>query len=254
MTLPPDISHERCSELHDALVRGRLSPLDRAAVERHLAGCPDCARELGAVRLLLGEPVEAMHDLERARLRTGILEGLHQGPPGADRDHDEAESLRPASRARLQPGAWLGAAAATVILFVAAVVYLGSGGPVGRGTDRAGEVESSRPSEGEGNAAARAPGVKDEGPITGPNMGPGPLVVRRRIRFTEESLGALGQTAPSFRAFARAYGTEDVSRLQDRFARVVRRGLAGVRIASCLDQAVAAHPGSLPAYGALGML
>jgi len=50
------------------------------------------------------------------------------------------------------------------------------------------------------------------------------------------------------------YEAGDVPRLQGRFTRALERGLTNAAVGACLDQAITAQPGSLPAYGALGAL
>ncbi|MDQ3783454.1 MAG: anti-sigma factor [Actinomycetota bacterium] len=262
MTLHPAITHERCSELLVPLLRGELTPADIAAVERHLEGCTGCARELAGVKSLLGAPVEAMDDLERARLRTGLAAVLlHDapvtGPEALDEDHGAPRSPRPTSSRRVQAGAWLGVAAATVILFAGALAYLGSGGFVVGGSDRGGTAGSSQSAErsGEGgNEAARAPASGDEELDTRPQVERAPLVVRERTRFTEEALTRLGRTTPTLRAFARVYGPNAVARLRGRFARALERGLGSDLVGPCLNQTIRTAPRSLPAYGALGTL
>lgn len=263
MTLQPAISHERCSELLVPLVRGDLAPAETASVEGHLEGCTGCAGELAAVRSLLGAPVEAMDDLERARLRAGIAGELRQVVPVADPyvhpDPDDApRNLRRGSRRRMQPGAWLGVAAATLILFAGGLAYLGSGGLVVGGSDQGGAAGTAGSAEeralGDGDAGARAPRAMDEAPDSRPLRGPAPLVVRGRTDLTEETLTRLGRTDPTFRAFARVYGFDDIGRLQGRFTRALERGLDNALLGPCLNQAIGAQPESLPAYGALGTL
>ncbi|MBA2273125.1 MAG: zf-HC2 domain-containing protein [Actinobacteria bacterium] len=263
MTLHPEMAHERCSELLGPLVRGRLTPADTAAVEGHLSGCADCVRELEAVSSLLGAPVEAMDDLERTRLRAGIAGGLRHVVPVADpyvhpdQDDGAPPNLRRASRRRVQPGAWLGVAAATLILFAGALTYLGAGGFVAGGSDQGGAGRSAQSTEGGaggGIPGARAPDAGEAGVSDRPQMTQKPLIVRGGTKFTEEALSVLGRQAPSFRAFAGVHGPDDVPLLQGRYARSLERGLRGGPVEPCLDQAIEKRPGSLPAYGALGAL
>ncbi|MDQ3751864.1 MAG: zf-HC2 domain-containing protein [Actinomycetota bacterium] len=263
MTLSPAMSHSRCSELLGPLVRGDLAPAEGAAVEAHLSGCPDCSRELMTVRSLLEAPRAAMDDLERARLRGRIAGGLRQmtrgeggeGKVRPPRSGDGAPiSPRPASSKWVRSGAWLGAAAATLILFAGAAAYLGSEGFVAGGSDQGGATSQSAESAGEraGAGAPRPNLAEDESNVS--QRARGPLVARGRTELTERSLAALGRTAPPFRSFAGVYSSGDVSRLQGRFGDALAAGLGNALVRPCLAQAIGTRPEALPAYGATGML
>lgn len=258
MTLPPVMSHSRCSELLGPFVRGDLTLAEGAAVQSHLSDCADCTRELVAVTSLLEAPGAAMDDLERARLHAGIAGGLRQSSVEGNRlsrGGAATRAERSAPRKRLVgPGAWLGAAAATLILFVGGAVYLGSGGFVAGGSDQGGATSQGEGGESAGGkATAPRPDVTEDG--SNPSgRALGPLVARGRTGLNERSLATLGRTAPSFRAFAGAYGPEDVSRLQRRFGDALATGLGDALVGPCLAQARRMLPGTLPAYGATGML
>lgn len=255
-TLPPSISHERCSELLRPFAEGRLTSGDTAAVEAHLAVCRDCESELEAVRSLLAAPGGAMDDLERARLRAGVFAGLRpmiQNPRPEIGPAAETSSRRAGRRTWVQPGAWLGAAATAVILFAAGLVYLGGDGGMEGGSSDQGTTEGFSENRGQGGGAARADAAADErAPAARP--APGPVAVRGRPEFTEKKLVALGRSAPVFGAFARRHGLGGADRLQGEFAGRLVRELGGASVRSCLDQALAATPDGLPVYGAQGTL
>lgn len=255
-TLPPSISHERCSELLRPFAGGRLTSGETAAVEAHLEVCRDCRTELVAVRSLLAAPVGAMDDLERARLRAGVAAGLRPVTQNARPEMRPVAGApsRPAGRrGRVQPGAWLGVAATALILFAAGLVYLG-GGMVTEGgsSDQGGAAGFSENSD-QGGGAARADAAADEG-APAARLATGPLAVRSHPEYTEGDLGALGRTVPVFGVLARLHGPRDVGRLQAEFAGELVRELGGAPVRSCLTQALAATPDGLPVYGALGAL
>lgn len=254
-TLPPSISHERCSELLRPFAEGRLTSGETGAVEAHLTVCRDCERELEAVRSLLAAPVGVMDDLERARVRAGVaaeLRPMIQKPRPEVRPAAVATSRPAGRRLRVQPGAWLGVAATALILFAASLFYLGGGGVIEGGSSDQGGTEGFSESRGQGGGATRADAADERAPAARP--APGPLAVRRRQEFTEGDLAALGRTAPVFGALARRHGLGDAGRLQDEFADRLVRELGGAPVRSCLDQALAATPDGLPVYGARSTL
>jgi hypothetical protein len=63
------MSEQMCCEARELIpdfVRGALADAQRAAVERHVAGCPDCEAELGLARLVFaGRPQAPAALLER---------------------------------------------------------------------------------------------------------------------------------------------------------------------------------------------
>lgn len=257
MTLPPSLSHERCSELLRPLVGGELGPGEIGAVEAHLAACDACRQELAAVRSLLTAPAGAMDDLERARMRTGVTAGIRamaeSGSPEVGRAQGAAARSPEASRRRrVQPGAWVGVAAATLILFVGGLAYLGSGDVFTGGSDQGGAAGVAERAQ-DGGGTARAPGAAQEDLATA-RPAPGPRVVRDRPEFSDESLAALGRTAPVFRALAGDARPDDLDRSRARFASELERGLDGARVGSCVKQTLDATLGGLPVYGALGAL
>ena len=67
------MDHETCSAQLPQLVRGELADADRSALEEHLADCPDCARELTAVRALMSLPDAHMTADERRSLHQAVL-------------------------------------------------------------------------------------------------------------------------------------------------------------------------------------
>lgn len=68
------MDHDTCSAHLGPYSRGELDGDDRRLVEAHLAGCAECARELVAVRALMGlEDVQLTPD-ERRALHRAVLE------------------------------------------------------------------------------------------------------------------------------------------------------------------------------------
>lgn len=73
------MDHDTCSARLGPYVRGELDGDDRSLVEAHLAGCADCARELVAVRALMG--------LEDIHLTSDERRALHQVVMAPRRSH-----------------------------------------------------------------------------------------------------------------------------------------------------------------------
>ncbi len=94
-------------ELLDAYLDGELDLVRTLDVDRHLAGCPECARAFDGMRAL------------QAALRAAPLR--HEPPPRLDARVRAALRREAAPRRRLALAALAGAAAATLVLAAAAV-------------------------------------------------------------------------------------------------------------------------------------
>jgi len=113
---------QKSTELILDWIEGELSPEEAAAVEAHVAECPDCAREVEQLRTVLGaigqpavDPGEQYFDSFYARLRERI-------------DHEATYVPWTVKlwRALWTPGQWLRPVAATLtLLLVAAGAYTG---------------------------------------------------------------------------------------------------------------------------------
>jgi hypothetical protein len=79
------VRHEGDEQPLEAYALGALEPAERAEVERHLAGCPDCrarVRELEAAAHLLPQALAAVSPLEPpADLERRVLAGIPAKPP-----------------------------------------------------------------------------------------------------------------------------------------------------------------------------
>lgn len=101
------MDHETCSAQLPQLARGELADADRRALESHLADCPDCARELTAVRALMALPDAQMTADERRALHQAVL------------------SPQPRRWARLAPA--LGAVGLLVVAAIGVTYFTGDG-------------------------------------------------------------------------------------------------------------------------------
>ena len=110
------MSAEDCDRSRDALpewILGRLGPELRMEMTRHLASCPDCAREEEVLRQLLSvrpTPPEGLADRIQARLKEEIGVGLEPDSPKTPGD------VIPLFRRRRWTPTWALSAAAVVIL------------------------------------------------------------------------------------------------------------------------------------------
>jgi hypothetical protein len=114
-----------CDDIRDRLEEyalGQLAPAEREQVERHIAGCPECARELArleavvsrlpdAVMLAIGDAQPAPHVKQRLHERIREVEGQPVSDPEAARQR------------RMRLGLWwtptrLAAAAVLVMLVI----------------------------------------------------------------------------------------------------------------------------------------
>lgn len=96
-----------------AYLIGSLAPAERAAVDRHLAGCPECRAELATLAPLPG--LMSRISAEDARSRA-----LTPGPQLLARALDAVRSRQQAQRLRLRR--WRLAAVAVAVVAVAALV------------------------------------------------------------------------------------------------------------------------------------
>lgn len=101
----------RCTDLGAYLI-GSLAPAERSAVERHLAGCPQCRAELAVLAPLPG----LLGRISAEDVRSGALT---PGPGLLPRALDGVRSRQRAQRRRLRR--WRLAAVAAAVLAVAAV-------------------------------------------------------------------------------------------------------------------------------------
>jgi transmembrane sensor len=102
--------------LLDQAIRGELAVADRAALERHLTGCPDCAAEIEAARVLATSMAPGKQDeaLNRAAVEAALIR--------LQRPESLGDSLRRWLGAARRPAfgfALVGAAAAAVAITIA---------------------------------------------------------------------------------------------------------------------------------------
>lgn len=245
--------HERCSELLGPLGRGELGADEQRWVEDHLAWCADCRAEQVALRSLIAGEVDPLSEIDRARLRRGVLAGVQ-------RTGVEAAPATVAAPAAARAFQLLGAAA---LIVIAAVFMFSSGllggGDAGQDESAGGDAGGSReapaaPEEAEAlDAETRAGG--SAGAASGPPA-PEPTFERSLGSITGKRLQKLGREGLPLVVFSRAYSAEQVPELQaefrDRLADDAGSKSAVVR--RCSDLVTSAFPNSLPAYGALATL
>ncbi len=127
-----DQAHEDLRELLGAYALGALEPGERAALERHLAGCPSCRAELGELRRAVvalpliveeREPSLALRARLEAAARRDLADAAHRGQPDAPAAPPAEIRPFPAVPASRR---WLGLgwAAAAVLLVVSAGLLL----------------------------------------------------------------------------------------------------------------------------------
>lgn len=241
------MTHDRCSELLGDYAAGRLDAPETAAVEAHLAGCPDCSTELRAV-MALRVADEPLSEMERARLHKGVRDRLRG-------DVISATAARGARRgARL--AAALGAAALIAVGGVA-VVSLSSGGD-----DDAPAEALMGEDAGEGGGAAND--------STGTRAGSAPAfeaaAPQPRPSFDDDAgdlsggkLDKLARKNAALTAFSNAYSAKDADRLKDDYVDELadQAGPPSQRalLKRCADEVYAAQPyAALPAYAGRGSL
>lgn len=247
--------HERCSELLAPHLRGDLDAAESLWVDDHLASCPDCRAEEVALRTLASGDAVALSEIERARLRRGVLAAVTATAVEAD-----APPAVPRGGRVLQ---LLGAAA--LLLIIGVFMYssgLVGGGLGGGDEDTGGDAATSEAPAGRQDEALEAEaGAADAGAgggttdTSGPPP-PEPSFRRSMGEISGRRLNRLGRSGLPLVIFSRAYSAEQVPELQaefrDRLA--IAAGRRGDVVRECSDLVTEAFPHSLPAYGALATL
>jgi anti-sigma-K factor RskA len=129
-----DESHERWREDVAAYAIGGLDPEESAELERHLAGCERCCRELRWLAPAVSSLGESVHRVEPpASLRSGLMERVREE---AARPGPAATSVRPRrfGGSLLRPA--IGLAAVALIVAVGVVAYSAGGGGMETVTSR----------------------------------------------------------------------------------------------------------------------
>ena len=136
------------------LLLGELPPATAVTVDRHLATCDPCRRDLAAV----ATASSALRDLSRLLL-VEAAELPPLAPPAAGRAQP---LLPPVPRDRRHRGRWLAGAAAILVALV-----LGVGGlTIGRDTGRGQTVTLGAPTAGAATAEAQMRGAGDDQVMT----------------------------------------------------------------------------------------
>ena len=135
------------------LLLGELPPATAVAVDKHLAACDPCRRDLAAV----ATASSALQDLSRL-----LLVEAAELPPLAPPAAGKARPLRPpVLRDRRHRGRWLAGAAILIVL------ALGVGGlTIGRDTGRGQTVSLGAPTAGAATAEAQMRGAGDDQVMT----------------------------------------------------------------------------------------
>lgn len=249
--------HERCSELLADHVQGRLVASEQAWVADHLSACPQCRAEETALRALAPAEVAPLTEIERARLRRGVL------ALGSSRD-EIAPVVAPAARGgRLLQ--MLGAAA--LMVMIGGFLYTtGLTGGDDAGGDRTATGEAGRDMDAEGAPAALEDGALEQSTTSGSGAGgseaafgpppPEPTFRRSLGAVTGKRLNKLGREGLPLVVFSRAYRVPDVADLQGEFREqlALAAGERADSVRTCSDLVTDAFPNSLPAYGALATL
>jgi len=136
------------------LLLGELPPATAVTVDRHLATCDPCRRDLAAV----ATASSALRDLSRL-----LLVEAAELPPLAPPAAGKARPLRPpVLRDRRHRGRWLAGAAAILV-----ALALGVGGlTIGRDTGRGQTVSLGAPTAGAATAEAQMRGAGDDQVMT----------------------------------------------------------------------------------------
>lgn len=261
------IDHQRCSELLAGYVAEELSERDRAAVEAHLGSCAECEQERVALAALAELDAEALDDDERALLRERVEAAL--APARGD-----VIGIEPRRGRQARWGQVVGIAA-SVVLLVAGLFYVGTQGLGGGEDDEAAGVsepaDTTQEADAEGGARpaskGRALSVEDEAESTddaafgtaGEASAPGPLFDARAGRVTERDLTRLGRRGAPFVSYAATYTVSDALAGRDAFlddlVAEAPDSATGDDIRACSERVFSgAVDAILPAYGALGRL
>jgi anti-sigma-K factor RskA len=154
LTTVSDARHQHLAELLPACALGALEPDEQAAVEKHLAGCPDCASELAAWRhtaehLADATPPVTPTNSARERLLTALdnaggparrtpaaarvsaASSPTAPPPARAGPREGARSRDRSAPARRGVAAWLAAAAAIAAVVLASWALVRQGALVG---------------------------------------------------------------------------------------------------------------------------
>lgn len=258
------MTHDRCSELLGSYVRGELPPEDARAIAAHLEACGECrAEERAVAALATGPEVDALTDVERARLHRGVAQELFKPRANAD-----VAGVAPAAQRWTR---WVAPAMAAAAV-LAAIVVMTTGG----GSDQAAEsfgasVEAedrtvdedsssleSQAGGGGGGAAQggdssakskplRAAAGQESLDTTGGNATPD--FYANYGELSRSTLVDLG----NFRFFAGSYSPQDGPGLYEPFLDRIKRKAAEVMPE--IDECAATLPqdGSLiPVYGVVG--
>ena len=249
------MTHDRCSELLGGYVRGELSPEDTRFVREHLAGCEDCrAEERSAGALATGAEVNALTDLERARLHRGLAQELFK--PRANADVAGAGSNRWTR--------WVAPAVAAAAVLAAIVVMTTGGGSDDEVAQEFGapalEAEPSVADDAAGGGGGAASGGETRGSralsadagqesfdLTGGN--PRPAFYPDFGVLTPGALEEIGD----FRMFAGSYSPSDGPELYGPFLDRIEKEAVGIgpEIEECA--ATLPQDGSIiPVYGVVG--
>jgi anti-sigma factor RsiW len=136
------------------LLLGELPPATTIAVDRHLAGCDPCRRDLAAVAVASS----ALRDLSRLPFpEAPYLPPLRLPATGPAADDDRAGRAAPALGGRTRGSRWLLGAAAVLLALLVGV----GGFALGRGRDDAGPAVALDATAGSATAEARMRGSGD---------------------------------------------------------------------------------------------
>jgi hypothetical protein len=224
------MTHEDCSELLHAHLRGELAGDTADAVSTHLEGCEECRAELAGLAALMAERPEGLRREERDRLHEGVAAGLAPRPGRA------ADVLPFERRARAPWGVrWLGAAAAVLVIAVGGAFALNlfdgestdlgtadSGAGGGAGGEEAAptqDVDGPTPrfvSDLSALQFALTAGADDQNDLAAQEDA-GETYSRSRLADSPRSLSRLARTSSLFAAFARAYEPAEAEDLADTF-------------------------------------
>jgi hypothetical protein len=243
----PDLDHATVSAHLRDHVAGGLDDATAAAVEAHLATCPECEAERRAVTALGREAPEPMSELERARLHAGVSAATGAALGAAAR----RAPRRRRWGARLAPA--LAAAAVLVVVLGGALLLQGdgSGGQGGRGAIAP-----------EGAAPGRIAGGSEGGGAGGTARGadlqfgaPLPRFEARTRRADLADLRRLGRTGGSFVAVKQGQAGAGRAGLEkrslERLARTAPEALAS-DVRECGRRVIESRPDPVvAAYGAV---
>lgn len=197
------MKHDEATGFLDELLDGELSKARSAEVRRHIEECDECRSEARSIRILTkalaANPPDKLRDDEREALVGAAIEAAETG--------DELKARR-----QMPPIAWIGIAAAIVLLVAVALpVLLTSNKPGGKsGSSNDAAVQSS---EARGANSSQPQGAAPAATL--PPNAPLPVVVSKGKSYRDTAaIDEAYRANPQASSFVGYYKASDVGALQ----------------------------------------